>query len=79
MHSVGAPASDSQLHLLLSHYSLDSVAEMVVTGASVTASNVVGMIDTEAGLSVQTATMKAQWYVPPNRRSADKLPTLSRQ
>jgi hypothetical protein len=64
MHGVGVPAGDSQSHLH-SHHSLDSVAEMVATAASATMSNVVGMIGTEAGLSVQTATMKVQWYVSP--------------
>ncbi len=73
MHGVGVPASDSQSHLHSPH-SLDSVAEMVATAASATVSNVVGMIGTEAGLSVQTATMKVQWCVSP----IDVLPT-SRQ
>ncbi len=64
MHGVGVPASDLQPHLH-SHHSLDTVAEMVATAASATVSNVVGMIGTEAGLSVQTATMKVQWCVSP--------------
>jgi hypothetical protein len=64
MHGVGVPASDSQAHLH-SHHSLDTVAEMVATAASATVSNVVGMIGTEAGLSVQTAAMKVQWCVSP--------------
>ena len=72
MHGVGVPASDSQSHLHSPH-SLDSVAEMVATAASATMSNVVGMIGTEAGLSVQTATMKVQWCVSP----IDLLPTNS--
>ncbi|KAF8495998.1 hypothetical protein F5888DRAFT_516838 [Russula emetica] len=59
MHGVAVPVSDSQSHLH-SHHSLDSVAEMVATAASATVSNVVGMIGTEAGLSVQTAAMKVQ-------------------
>jgi hypothetical protein len=65
MQGVGVPPSDS---LPYSHsHSLDSVAEMVATAASATVSNVVGMIGTEAGLSVQTAAMKVQWCVhPPN-------------
>jgi protein MON2 len=62
MHGVGVPASDSLTHLH-SHHSLDTVAEMVATAASATVSNVVGMIGTEAGLSVQTAAMKVQWCV----------------
>ena len=74
MHGVGIPVSDSQSHLHSPH-SLDSVAEMVATAASATVSNVVGMIGTEAGLSVQTATMKVQWCVS-SRRSAEKPPTL---
>jgi hypothetical protein len=75
MHGVGVPASDSQSHHF-SHHSLDSVAEMVATAASatVTVSDIVGMIGTETGLSVQTAAMKVQWCVSP----IDVLPT-SRQ
>jgi hypothetical protein len=38
---------------------------MVVTAANATVSNVVGMVSTEAGLSVQTATVKVQWCVSP--------------
>jgi hypothetical protein len=68
--TVGVPANDSQSHLL-SHHSLDSVPETVVTAASATVSNIVGMIGTVAGLSVQTATMKVRWYVSP----IDVLPT----
>ena len=64
MHGVGVPVSDSQPHLH-SHHSLDSVAEMVATAASATVSNVVGMMGSEAGLSVQTAAMKVQWCVVP--------------
>jgi hypothetical protein len=61
MQGVGVPTSDS---LSYSHsHSLDSVAEMVATAASATVSNVVGMIGTEAGLSVQSAAMKVQWCV----------------
>ena len=63
MQGVGVPPSDS---LSYSHsHSLDSVAEMVATAASATVSNVVGMIGTEAGLSLQSATMKVQWCVYP--------------
>jgi hypothetical protein len=57
MYSVGVPASD-QLHLR-SHPSSGNVAEMVATAASTTISNVVGMTDTEADLSVQIAARKA--------------------
>lgn len=70
MHGVGVPASDSQSHIHSPH-SLDSVAEMVATAASATVSNVVGMIGTEAGLSVETAAMKVQWCVS----STNVLPT----
>ncbi|KAN0113643.1 hypothetical protein V8E52_007569 [Russula decolorans] len=59
--TVGVPANDSQSHLL-SHHSLDSVPETVVTAASATVSNIVGMIGTVAGLSVQTATMKVRCH-----------------
>ena len=62
MQGVGIPSSDTLPHL--HSHSLDSVAGMVATAASATMSNVVGMIGTEAGLSVQTAAMKVQWYVP---------------
>ena len=62
MHGVGVSAGDSQSHLH-SHHSLDSVVEIVVTAASATVSNVIGMIGTEAGLSVQTAAMKVQWCI----------------
>ena len=64
MQVVGVPASDS---LPYSHsHSLDTVAEMVATAASATVSNVVGMMGTEAGLSVQSAAMKVQWCVLPS-------------
>jgi hypothetical protein len=43
------------------HHSLNSVAEVVMTAASATMP--LRMIDTEAGLSVQTAAMKVQWCV----------------
>jgi hypothetical protein len=79
MHGVGVTASDSQSHIH-NHHSVDSVAEMVATAASATMSNVVGMIGTEAGLSVQTASMKVQWCVSRiygDGRSVDKLPTFS--
>src|SRR6266576_405571 len=64
MRGVGIPASYSQSHLH-SHHSLDSVTEMVATDASATVSNVVGMIGTEAGLSVQISARKVQWCVSP--------------
>jgi hypothetical protein len=59
MLGVGVPASDSLLYW--HSHSLDSVTEMVATAASATVSNVVGMMGTEAGLSMQTAVMKVQW------------------
>jgi len=60
MQAVGVPTSDS---IPYSHsHSLDSVAVVVATAASVTVSNVVGMMGTEAGLSMQNAAMKVQWY-----------------
>ena len=65
MQGVGVPTSDS---LLYSHsHSLDSIAEMVVTAASATMSNVMGMVGTEAGLSVQSAAMKVQWCILPSQ------------
>jgi hypothetical protein len=45
--------------------------------ARATVSNVVGMIGTEASLSVQTATMKVQRCVFPTTFSADSFPTFS--
>lgn len=62
MQGVGVPASDTLPHL--HSHSLDSVAGMMATAASATVSNVVGMMGAEAGLSVQTAAMKVQWWVP---------------
>ncbi|KAI0274272.1 hypothetical protein BGY98DRAFT_935996 [Russula aff. rugulosa BPL654] len=52
MYGVGVPAS-SNLHLP-SHHDLVHVAEIVAMDTCTTVSNVVGMIGTEAGLSVQT-------------------------
>lgn len=60
MQGVGVPANDMLPHS--SSHGLDSVAGMVATAASATVSNVVGMMGTEAGLSVQSAAMKVQWY-----------------
>ena len=72
---MGVPASNSQSHLHSHH----SVVEMVATAASATVSNVIRVISTEAGLSVQTAEMKVQWCVSQtNIHSADELPTFSR-
>ena len=70
MHGVGEHANDSRSHLIATN-SLNSITEMVSTAASATVSNVVGMIGTEAGLSVQTAVMEVQWCVSP----IDVLPT----
>jgi hypothetical protein len=52
MHGMGVSTSDSQSHFH-SHQDLDSVTEMVATAASVTVSNIIGMIGTETGLKVQ--------------------------
>ena len=60
MHGVGVPASGSRSH----RHSHHIVTEMG-TAASATASNVVRIISTEAGLSVHTAEMKVQWCVSP--------------
>jgi hypothetical protein len=60
MQGVGVPVNDTLPHS--GSHSLDSVAGMVATAASATVSNVVGMMGTEAGLSVQSAAMKVQWY-----------------
>jgi hypothetical protein len=59
MQGVGGPVSDSQTHLH-SHHSLVSAAE---NGCQCDVSNVVEMIGTVTGLSVQTATMKVKWCV----------------
>jgi hypothetical protein len=61
MRGVGVSASDSQSHLHGHH----SVAEMSATAASATVLNVVRVISTEAGLSVQIAEMKVQRCVSP--------------
>jgi dihydrodipicolinate synthase/N-acetylneuraminate lyase len=57
MHGVGVPASNSQSHLY-SHHTSDSVTEMVVMAASTMVLSIVGIIGTEAGLSVQIAARK---------------------
>lgn len=48
-----------------STYGLDvgGMAGMMASAASATVSNVVGMMGSEAGLSVQSSAMKLQWYV----------------
>ena len=61
MHDVGVSASDSQSHPHGHH----SVAEMSATAASATVLNIVRVISTEAGLSVQIAEMKVQRCVSP--------------
>jgi hypothetical protein len=68
-HEVGVTGSDSQSHLQ-THRSLDNIAEMVVTAV---VSNVVRMIGTQAGLSVQTAATKVQWCV--SRSVFSRVPT----
>ncbi|KAF8500785.1 hypothetical protein F5888DRAFT_1793216 [Russula emetica] len=73
MHGVGVPMSDSQSHLH-GHHNLDRVAEMVVTVASATVSNVIGVISTDAGLSVQTAAMKVQCIDQLDKADAPLIP-----
>ncbi|KAH8990427.1 hypothetical protein EDB86DRAFT_3244911 [Lactarius hatsudake] len=68
MQGVGVPTNDTLPH---SSHSLDSAAGMVATAASATMSNVVGMIGTEAGLSVQSAAMKVQCST---KRTAPLIP-----
>jgi hypothetical protein len=73
---VGVPASDSQSHLQ-NHHSLDNSAETVMTAV---VSNIVGMIGTLEGLSVQTAATKVQWCVsrsPFCRQVANFSPSFS--
>ena len=58
--------------------SLDSVTEVVATAASATFANVVGMIGTEAGLSVQSVAMKVQLVRPTSVSSSEpSSPILS--
>ncbi|KAN0111286.1 hypothetical protein V8E52_008661 [Russula decolorans] len=57
MCGVGVAVSNSESHLHGRH-NLDSIVEMVATVPTMTASNVVEVISTEAGLSVKTAAMK---------------------
>ncbi|KAJ3930574.1 MAG: hypothetical protein NXY57DRAFT_300956 [Lentinula lateritia] len=63
MFGVGV-SSNNDSHYALSPsgsaYSLDGVAGMVATAASATVSNVVGMMGSNAGLSLQGSTMKLQ-------------------
>ena len=76
MYGVGVPVSDSQSRLH-GHHSLDRVAEMMATAASVTNRTSLGMnrmIGTEAGLSVQTEGTMVRLL---NQRSADSLPNFS--
>ncbi|KAJ3522926.1 hypothetical protein NM688_g8802 [Phlebia brevispora] len=60
MAGVGVPASNSADG---SGHALDvaGVAGIVANAASATVSNVVGMMGSEAGLSVQSSAMKLQW------------------
>ncbi|KAJ4490805.1 hypothetical protein J3R30DRAFT_3752338 [Lentinula aciculospora] len=63
MFGVGV-SNSSDSHYTISpsgsSYSLDGVAGMVATAASATVSNVVGMMGSNAGLSLQGSTMKLQ-------------------
>lgn len=69
MSGVGVSSSDSHSHYGMSPsasgsgYGLDvgGMAGMVATAASATVSNVVGMMGSNAGLSLQGSTMKLQW------------------
>ena len=63
MHCVGVPARDSISHRH-SHHSSGGVVEMVATAARTTVSNVIGMIGTEVGLSVQTEARKCNGASP---------------
>jgi hypothetical protein len=56
---------------------LDRVAEIVVMTACATVSNVVGMIDRKAGLSVQNCSNEIVTVRLPDIRPADILPTFS--
>ncbi|KAI0270120.1 hypothetical protein BGY98DRAFT_1100900 [Russula aff. rugulosa BPL654] len=69
-HEVGVTASDSQSHLQ-THRSLDNIAEMVVTAV---VSNVVRMIGTQAGLSVQTAATKVPCIDQLDKTDAPLIP-----
>ncbi|KAI0262128.1 hypothetical protein BGY98DRAFT_1192641 [Russula aff. rugulosa BPL654] len=69
-HEVGVPASDSQSHLQ-NHRSLDNTAEMVVTAV---VSDVVRMIGTRAGLSVQTAATKVHCIDQLDKTDAPLIP-----
>ncbi|KAJ3975915.1 hypothetical protein EV361DRAFT_886314 [Lentinula raphanica] len=63
MSGVGVSSSNDSHHTISpsgSTYSLDGVAGMVATAASATVSNVVGMMGSNAGLSLQSSTMKLQ-------------------
>jgi hypothetical protein len=62
MFGIGVQSS-YQAETPTSHYGLDvgGVAGMVATAASATVSGVVGMMQNEVGLSLQTSAMKLQW------------------
>lgn len=60
MSGVGIQQSNS-LGPSGSGHGLDGMAGMVATAASATVSNVVGMMGTSGGLSVQGSSMKLQW------------------
>ena len=65
MSGLGVSAQSDGTSGTSSTYGLDvgGVAGMVASAASATVSNVVGMMGSEAGLSVQNSAMKLQWYV----------------
>ena len=62
MLGVGVPPPDGASGYL----DVGGVAGLVANAASATVSNVVGMMGSEAGLSVQSSAMKLQWYVALN-------------
>jgi len=59
--NAGRGGARERLDAVLTTHSLDSIVEMVVTGAGATVSNVVGMTGTKAGLSLQNAAMEVKW------------------
>ncbi|KAI0263538.1 hypothetical protein BC834DRAFT_827343 [Gloeopeniophorella convolvens] len=65
-------AADGHMHAL--PLPRDGVAGLVATAASATVSNVVGMIGTDAGLSVQAAAMKVQCIDQLDKADAPPIP-----
>jgi hypothetical protein len=79
--SLHVPPRSVYLQATLNCYHiLDSVTEMVATAASATVSNLVEMIGTEAGLSVQAAAMKCNGASPQStvcQQAANLSPSFS--